>query len=118
MLGFVSQRVFVRSHGILKAFGLARSAPSPRLHISTYGDMLAARAHHLSSARVVNSAMRRMSSTASVTSTMTTMDPVPDSMKSSMLVSSFKEELRRRQRVSTTYFEFPVKDFSGEDRSV
>jgi hypothetical protein len=44
------------------------------------------------------------------------MDPVPEEMKSSMLVSSFKEELKRRQRVATTYFEHPVKNLQGEVR--
>jgi hypothetical protein len=32
------------------------------------------------------------------------------------MVSSFKEEMRRRQRVSTTYFDFPISEFSGEER--
>eukprot|EP00292_Cryptomonas_paramecium_P008726 CAMPEP_0113688336 /NCGR_PEP_ID=MMETSP0038_2-20120614/16466_1 /TAXON_ID=2898 /ORGANISM="Cryptomonas paramecium" /LENGTH=288 /DNA_ID=CAMNT_0000609113 /DNA_START=1 /DNA_END=867 /DNA_ORIENTATION=+ /assembly_acc=CAM_ASM_000170 len=43
------------------------------------------------------------------------MDVVPESIKSSLIVSSYKEELRRRQRVSTAYFDFPLKKMTGED---
>lgn len=48
--------------------------------------------------------------------TMYRMDAVPESMKGTLLVSSFKEELRRRQRIATDYFEHPVKGINGEDK--
>jgi hypothetical protein len=116
MLGSLAQCALVRSRGFLKSFGLTRSLALYKSPIGLTGRTLAAHAHAVGGPSSLTHIVRLMSNTAASTSTMTTMDPVPDSMKSTMLVSSYKEELRRRQRVHTTYFDFPVKDFSGEDR--
>ena len=73
----------------------------------------------VSAARTLSSTpnvVRYMSAVPSHNPTMSRMDPIPESMKGSMMVSSLKEELKRRQRVSTTYFDFPISEFSGEER--
>ena len=40
-------------------------------------------------------------------------DPVPEALKASLVAPNFKSELRRRDRVHTGYFSFPVTDVAG-----